>query len=229
MEHGLILLGLVIFGWLVIFHAKNLMSAAGQSESSIAMAGFILAMEFLDRGYQVIVFNEAVKDNLPFHLCGIGVFLSAGLLIYRGYALFEVMYFWGLVGATQAIVTSDIPYPFPHFLNITFFLSHWMIIVVVFYMMIVYGYRPRLSSLWKSLLYLNVYMLLVLPVNLLLNTNYLFLRHKPETESLLDILGSWPWYILSLEAVAMLLFFVFYLPVAMMNRKTTKSLKSPSV
>ena len=35
---------------------------------------------------------------------------------------------------------------------------------------------------------------------------------KPETASLLDVLGPWPWYILSMEALGFAIFFLLYLP-----------------
>ena len=44
-------------------------------------------------------------------------------------------------------------------------------------------------------------------------TDYFFLRAKPADPSLLDFLGPWPWYILSTEGVALILFLLIYLPV----------------
>ena len=211
-QHLLTLGFLVIFGCLLLYPAVKWMDAARQREWAVGLASFMIVMEFLDRGYQVIVLNEAVKDNLPFHLCGIGVFLGAALLMSRNYRVFEVLYFWGLVGASQSVLTPDIEYRFPHFLYITFFLSHWMIIFAVLYMIIMEKMRPSLGSLWRAMAYLNVYMLLVIPINLILGTNYLFLCEKPHGETLLNYLGSWPWYLLSLEVVALLFFLVVYAP-----------------
>lgn len=60
--------------------------------------------------------------------------------------------------------------------------------------------------------FLNVYMLFILWLNHKTNGNYLYLAHKPEHISLLSYLGPYPWYILSLEIVAVLLFILLYLP-----------------
>jgi hypothetical integral membrane protein (TIGR02206 family) len=49
-------------------------------------------------------------------------------------------------------------------------------------------------------------------VNLLTGSNYGFLRSNPALASLLDLLGPWPWYILWLEVLAVLLFTLLYLP-----------------
>jgi hypothetical integral membrane protein (TIGR02206 family) len=62
-------------------------------------------------------------------------------------------------------------------------------------------------------------MALVGVVNWLLGSNYLFIAHKPDTPSLIDVLGPWPWYILSLEALALVLCLGLYLPYALRDRR----------
>jgi hypothetical integral membrane protein (TIGR02206 family) len=48
--------------------------------------------------------------------------------------------------------------------------------------------------------------------NALTGGNYMFLRERPETPSLLDYLGPWPWYILSAALLALALFALLDLP-----------------
>jgi uncharacterized membrane protein YwaF len=40
----------------------------------------------------------------------------------------------------------------------------------------------------------------------------MFLFAKPQPETLLTILGPWPWYIVACEGVAFVLFLLLYLP-----------------
>jgi len=83
---------------------------------------------------------------------------------------------------------------------------------------VVLGLRPRRwSPLWAWLI-TNAYAAAVFPVNVLLDTNYLYIMRKPATPSLLDVLGPWPWYLLPLDAVALGVLFLCYAPFALLRR-----------
>ena len=73
-------------------------------------------------------------------------------------------------------------------------------------------FRPYPKSLLRVAVVMNLYMLAVFIVNSLLGSNYLYIMHKPETASLIDVLGPWPWYILSIEAIGVAICLLLYLP-----------------
>ncbi|MEH7379716.1 TIGR02206 family membrane protein [Bacillus sp. JJ1533] len=151
-------------------------------------------------------------DSLPFQLCSISLFLSIIMLITRSYLLFEVTYFLGIGGALQAMLTPELAYDFPHYRYFHFFLAHIAIILSSLYMLWYENYRPTLKSIWKAFAALNVIAFIVFFVNKATGGNYMFLARKPMNPSLIDFLGPYPWYILSLEVVALIMFFILYLP-----------------
>lgn len=131
--------------------------------------------------------------SLPLHLCGAAIILSAVLMINKSYRLYEIIYFWGLAGAIQALMTPDIGgYAFPHYRYFQFFLSHGLIITACLYATFVFRFRTEWSSLRRVFIITNIYMVLITLVNLLSAGNYPFICDKPETASLLDYLGPCP-------------------------------------
>ncbi len=156
-----------------------------------------------------------VQTMLPLHLCSLLVFSTAYMLLTRNKTIFEFSYFMGIGAAIQALLTPDLGiYGYPHFRFFQTFISHGLIFVSPFFMVFVEGFRPQWRSLLRVFAILNVYMVPVLILNLLIGSNYLFIAHRPETPSLIDFLGPWPWYILSLEAIGVLTCVILYLPWA---------------
>jgi hypothetical integral membrane protein (TIGR02206 family) len=165
-----------------------------------------------------------IQTMLPLHLCSLLVFLSAYLLVTRSYAIYEFVYFLGIAGASQALLTPDAGvYGFPHFRFFQVIISHGAIITTAIYMSAVEGYRPTWRSIRKVLLGGNLYLLLVGLINWMLGSNYLFIAHKPETASLLDVLGPWPWYILVMEALALVMTLLLYLPYVIKDWNASRS------
>ena len=89
-------------------------------------------------------------------MCGLSLFISSYALYYKSQAAFEISFFWGIVGAAQAIFTPD-PSRFPYgdisiFFN---FFSHGIIILNVFWLMFVDGMRCRKGALLNTFLVSN--------------------------------------------------------------------------
>jgi len=153
--------------------------------------------------------------SLPLHLCGAAVVLSAVLLVTKKEQIYEIVYFWGFGGALQALMTPDIgPFSYPHYRFFQFFVSHGAIVTATVYATFILGYRPFFRSIVKVFVITNIYMIFIAVFNYLFDGNYLFICHKPETASLIDYLGPWPYYILSLEVVGLISFLIYYSPFA---------------
>ncbi|MCL6457684.1 MAG: TIGR02206 family membrane protein [Gorillibacterium sp.] len=154
------------------------------------------------------------KDTLPLELCSISLYLCVVMLLTRSRLLFQICYYAGIGGALQALLTPVLGYAFPHYRFLEFFTAHGFIILAVLFMIWVEGYRPNFRSIWLTLGFLNLLLIVVWFVNRATGGNYMFVARKPDTASLLDVLGPYPWYLLSLEGVVVLLFLLMYLPFA---------------
>ena len=180
-----------------------------------ALAALLL---LLDIALHVWYFAAGQWDptwTLPLHLCSLTLILSFIMLWTKSYRLFEFNYFAGIGGALQALLTpAAILSDYPHFTFFYFFIAHGGIIVSSLFMIAAYGFRPRWSSVWRTMLWLNLLLIPIGIVNYLTGGNYMFIAGKPDNPSLLDYLGPWPWYILSLEGVAFIMCSILYLPFA---------------
>lgn len=155
-----------------------------------------------------------IRYSLPFELCNMMLLLSIAMLASRSYRLYEFVYFAGIGGSLQALATPDLAFTFPHFRFIQFFVAHVAIVLACLFMTGAYGFRPTIRSIFRAMIGLNAVALPVFLFNLWSGANYMFLMRKPAGGSLLDYLGPWPWYIASMELVALAIFILLYLPFA---------------
>ena len=156
-----------------------------------------------------------IQTMLPLHICSAMVWICAFMLVTENYTLYEYIYFLGIGAASQALLTPDAGrYGFPHFRFFQAILSHGSIVTAAVYMTVVEGFRPYWMSLVRLAIAGNVYLAFVALVNALLGSDYMFIARKPDTPSLIDLLGPWPWYIVSLELIALVVCLLLYLPFA---------------
>lgn len=160
----------------------------------------------------------SLSDTLPLELCSISLYLCIPMLLLRNRTIFQIVYFTGIGGAMQALLTPVLYYDFPHYRFIEFFIAHLAIIAAALYMVWVERFRPTLKSIGITMGFLNVLLVIVYTVNSFTGGNYMFVSRKPEIASLLDVLGPHPWYLLSLEVVALALFLLLYLPFAIKKK-----------
>lgn len=163
-----------------------------------------------------------VKLHLPLHLCRVANLLLPFVMVRRNEFIFQILFFWGLSGMFQAIMTPDIVQDFPHFHYFRFFIAHHLMIVSLLYVIIIYKMEPTLKGLKNSFIGLNLFLLISFIANILLDANYFWIMEKPPMSSILDYLGPWPWYILSAEFVALAHFSLAYFIFILIKKYLTK-------
>jgi hypothetical integral membrane protein (TIGR02206 family) len=152
------------------------------------------------------------ENGLPLHFCDVAGLAGGVALWTRRQFACEVVYFFGLAGTLQGLLTPNLEFDFPDGRFLVFFLLHGGVVVTALHVTTSMKHAPRPGSVWRMLGATLAYAVLVTPVNIGLGTNYGFLVEKPARASLMDHLGDWPWYILSLIGLAMLFYLVLYAP-----------------
>ncbi len=138
---------------------------------------------------------------------------------------FEVVYFLGMTGTLQATLTPDLWLGFPSWEFVLFFWSHGVVLLAVVYLVFCRCLRPRPGSVLRMLVLVNLYGLAVGGIDAAFGWNYGYLCKKPIQASLLDYLGPWPWYLASLEFVALVNFLLLALPWRILDRVRGDALK----
>ncbi|KZZ83135.1 YwaF family protein [Bacillus sp. SJS] len=187
---------------IVLYVFRSVLKEKKMKPLEIGLAVSLAAVELLYHVWLIVNNNWEVRHALPLELCNISFILTVLLLLTGSRLVYEILLFIGLMGASQALLTPVLSIDFPHFRFFHFFYTHTWIIAVPLYYTWVKGYRPTIYSVLKTVVFLNILLPLVLFVNSYTGGNYMFLDHKPSSGSLLDLLGPYPWYILSLEGIA---------------------------
>jgi hypothetical integral membrane protein (TIGR02206 family) len=160
------------------------------------------------------------KSMLPLHICSILIWLAGFMLIFKIYPIYEFVYFIGIGGAMQALLTPDAGiYGFPHYRIFQTMISHGLLITSAIYMTTVEGFRPTWKSFWRVVIGLNIYAAVIFPLNILLKTNFLYINSKPATASLLDALPPWPFYLIFMELIGFFIFLLLYLPFIIKDQR----------
>jgi len=165
-----------------------------------------------------------VQEMLPLHMCSIFVVLNAIMMLKKNYAIYEFSYFCAIGGAMQPLLTPDAgQYGLFHFRAVQTLIAHGLILSAPIYMTVVEGFRPTWKSLLRVGIGVNIYMTIITPFNFLIGSNYMFTAHKLSTASLLDLLPEWPWYILFIELIGLVLFTLLYMPFQVKGWLTPKT------
>ncbi len=155
--------------------------------------------------------NWDIYENLPLHLCSISNLITCFILfIPRSQKLFEFLFYCGLWGGLMAILTAQInDYDGSIFKYLQYYSSHGTIILIPLYMFYHLEYELTKFSWLRVLLILNILMLIIIPFNFEVGSNYMYLAEAPNIKNPL-VFGDWPFYILNWEFFILILFYLSY-------------------
>ena len=218
-QHGLIIALTILASVLIPVLANRYLMIRQRLQLAQIWA---LAMSLSVVGWVVIevaVGEFDMQKDLPLNICNSAALLAPVLMWKPTLRMHEVLYFAVLAGTLQAVLTPDLPYGFPHYGFFRYWVVHSGLVAYVIYVTWSLKLFPDIRGLFRAFGWLNLYAAVMFVLNLLIGSNYMYLMRKPETPSLLDMFGPWPWYILVCELAALVIFFIVWTPVVLRSRR----------
>jgi hypothetical integral membrane protein (TIGR02206 family) len=128
-------------------------------------------------------------------------FAAAIALLTKNQRLSEVGFFLSLTGTLITTATPELTYDFPHVSFFCFFGTHPFVTVSMLYLVVGLRHWPDQGAAWRVFLLANLYVALMIVVNLALGSNYVYLCWKPKVTSPIDWFGPWPIYVAAMDAM----------------------------
>jgi len=160
-----------------------------------------------------------VEHDLPLQLTDAVSAVAVLALWGRRALLVELLYFWSLTASLQAVLTPDLGRSFPSVYYFTFFGYH--VAAIVGACLLVFGCRvyPRPGAAWRVFALTLAFAAVAGAGDVVTGGNYMYLREKPAHNSLLNLLGPWPWYIVSTAALAIAMLLTLELLTSQLRRR----------
>ena len=197
----------VVIG-LVILLLRN-KSIEFKEKTSTYFAYLAIIVYLTSNIFSVIIGNWTIQDFLPLHLCNISYFICILVLLNKKQWMYEWALLLAMPSAFNALITPELIWGSNNWHIFEYYFTHAILILVPLYLMFVMNYKLRIFSWWKTFLRAQIVFVIVFLLNLILDTNYMFLLSKPLVNNPL-IIGDWPFYILFVQLIGFLHIVIIY-------------------
>ena len=214
----------VSFGFSFFVRDKYSAESFGSFETILGFA--LILNELLKPFYLIALGDYKWTNTVPLHACHISSYTAGLFLLTREQKFFDFAYFWGLGGATMALLTPDVEFTFPDLDFITLFFGHGLLFFSLIYVVIVVKQKVTFGSLVNAL----KYSLILLPIMYVLNVliggepgyeaNLWYLMKAPAGDSLMSLFPSPPWHVFPVFPLVAVIFYMLYLPFYFAEKKS---------
>lgn len=189
----------------------------------LIVGGSVLALEII-KDIVMIGLGEFSVGHLPFHLCGINVLLIGFDLFRQNKTVRNFLYYFCIPGAMLALLFPNwTMMPCFNFSHIHSFVIHGVLVLYPVLLISTDAFKPEIKQMPKSILLLVILAIPIYFINLLCDTNFMFLM-SPETGNPLGLfekyLGSHLWGFPILLPIVM---FIMYIPFFFTKKEKTKA------
>ena len=176
------------------------------------IAYFLILFLFLYNFFHWYFGTWFFEKRLPLQLCYISQLICCVILfVPKKQLLFDILFYCGFLGGIQALITPLIDdYTDVKFFYFDYYYVHSTIVLFPLYLFFVLKMKLTKYSWLKTFLFLNLLVVVIMPINFLLDSNYMYLSKPPNVNHPLAT-GIWPYYILKWEIFVLLLLYITYL------------------
>lgn len=218
-----VLLCILIFN--ILLYRK--LNESRRKKWKIVMAALLLADE-LFKVAVLVATDQYTPDYLPLHLCSINIFVIAWHAWKPSKLMGNFLYTICIPGAMAAMLFPTwVELPFMNAMHLHSFTIH-ILLVIYPIVLVAYGeVQPRFSDALKSL---GLLMLLVIPVygiNLLLDTNFMFLMYADPGNPLYWFDVNWGCHLWGFPVIVTGVLLVMYGPLEVYRKVDVKRFRKP--
>ena len=202
-----LLSSITVISFLLIFYKKKEVDKKAQF---LKVLGFSFIIAFLiSNSIGIYKGTWNIQDNLPLHLCRISFIISIIVLFTRKQWMYEWVLFLAIPSGLHSMLTPELTKGVSDWFYFEYYFVHAGLIFVPLFLTIVMGMKTRVDAWWKTLLRVQIPVVLIMPFNFLIDSNYMFLKAKPLVDNPL-LIGEWPTYIIFLELIMVVHVFIIY-------------------
>jgi hypothetical integral membrane protein (TIGR02206 family) len=213
LSHWMVLLVFAVGAVALVVVGRRYGSTARARVTCRAVAAAMLVVQLGMVVYSNLPSRFGVDHSLPLQLSDLVAFAAVYALWTHGHRTFAFTYYWGLVLSVQALFSPALSGPdFPGRDFLVFWTLHLFVIWTAIYLTWGVGMRPGWRD-YRLVVVVSIgWAAVAMVVNWVTGANYGFLNRKPEIDSVLDVLGPWPWYLVPEIALVLGIWALMTLP-----------------
>ena len=197
----------------MVLYVGHKLPASKKEKYAKLLAALMIGFFIINHSLLFFLGKWEISKELPVHLCSISGLICCFIMFIpknKRQFLFEFLFYCGIIGGIQAIFTPLLDdYGGYNFFYIQFFFKHAMIIAFPIYLRNNLGMKLTKFSWLKTYFALNVLMILLIQLNNILGSNYMYVNVPPAVDNPM-VIGEWPTYLYWWELFVLILILLVF-------------------
>ena len=197
----------------MVLYVGHKLPASKKETYAKFLAALMIGFFIINHSLLFFLGKWEISKELPVHLCSISSLICCFIMFIpknKRQFLFEFLFYCGIIGGIQAIFTPLLDdYGGYNFFYIQFFFKHAMIIAFPIYLRNNLGMKLTKFSWLKTYFALNVLMILLIQLNNILGSNYMYVNVPPDVDNPM-VIGEWPTYLYWWELFVLILILLVF-------------------